>query len=258
VSTPDRDYACGSNRVLLYHLQGSGESPGKKDNLKAWENAARAAAERQGWAVDTASPSSDDYQPPNLPIGRLIEEGVIGVKFGGIAGGAAAVFHVLKPYRDAATHAWPGVKGQLESAYRACPQRKIVLAAYSMGAIVIRYLDKHLDRSVWNQVVHVDLVGDPTADRRVDGSLGHPAALGGRITDGMDTWSGRLVHLLRFKQTPYPADRAARVSQFCLAHDYVCDFTVPNIIRAIAGKSQHRSYSFSSIGTAAGRTLGSR
>ena len=231
---------CAPNTLLLFRVRGSGEVPGSRtnDHLGIWTRAAGEAAIRKGWRVRDLQA---DYEAPKLPLDEVVER----LKNYDLIG----VWKALAIYRDVAKVSWRNVRGTLVSAYERCKQRKIVVSGYSQGALVLRYVLPNLPGYVRAQIQHVDLVGDPTADKRVDGSLGHPAALGGRATDGMDTQAARVTHLGRFKQTRYPQYYEDKTSQFCLPNDPVCDFNPISFLRA--GRNAHSRYQWANIGRAA-------
>lgn len=232
---------CAENTLLVFRIRGSGEVPGAptNDKLGAWTGAAGNAAIAKRWRVRDMQA---DYSPPNFPLGRLAR--------GVLLGGGLGVWNALRPYRDVATRSWRGIKAALVSAYERCPKRKIMIAGYSMGALVLRYVVPNLPGYVRAQIVSIDLVGDPTADRRADAGLSHP---GGRLSDGMDTWSGRIIHAGRFAQTVYPSDVAGKTSEYCLPNDYVCDFNPVSVLRA--GRKAHENYEWPTIGRHAAEQL---
>jgi len=233
----DEKYAradCAANTLLLFRVRGSGEQAGS-DKLGAWAFAAGQAAIKKGWRVRDMQ---GDYPAPNLPTLTV-----------NIAHDAAA----LKRYRDVATNSWPSMKTTLIAAYNRCPQRKMLIAAYSQGALVMRYVIRSLPSNVRAQVAQVDLLGDPTADTKVDTNLQHPTYLGGRLTDGIDTKAARTTHVGLFQQTPYPADIAPRTYQYCLPNDWVCDFNPISILRA--GRKAHEHYDWAGIGRQASTLL---
>lgn len=200
---------CGPNTLLVYRVRGSGESPGT-DKLGAWTFALGSAAIAKGWLVRDLQA---DYSPPPVPL-DAVKDLVLGPVLGAIK-----IWGAVAPYRDVATISWPAMRSALIAAYDRCPQRKIVIAGYSQGALVLRYLIPNLPAYLRARIVQVDLLGDPTADTKVDGPIKHPSQRGGRLTNGVDTWAGRLLHLGFFHQTAYPSDVASRTDQFCLAYD---------------------------------------
>ena len=232
----DERYAradCAANTLLLFRVRGSGEDAGS-DKLGAWTFAAGRAAIKKGWRVRDMQ---GDYPAPNLPaLTQVIRDPA-----------------TLKHYRDVATNWWPSMKNTLVAAYNRCPQRKVLIAGYSQGALILRYLIRNLPDAVRNQIAQVDVLGDPTADTKVDDSLQHSADLGGRLTDGVDTKVARITHAGFFKQTAYPADIAPRTFQYCLPNDWVCEFNPVSILRA--GRKAHEHYDWAGIGRKAANVL---
>lgn len=233
---------------MLFRARGSGETPGK-DKLGRWAYAAGTALIAKGWRVRDMQA---DYSAPPVPL----EEIAADVADNGISNGLRKGALRLKHYRDVATDEAPSVRAQLEGTYDRCPQRRILLAGYSQGAILLRTVVPKLRKAVRAQISTVDLLGDPTADQRVDSELNHTpsgAPLYARQTGrGLDTAvnSARVT----FKQTPYPA--AGRITQYCTPYDLVCEVNVVNAARA-ASKiiAAHQAYDFAGIGRFAAAAL---
>ena len=252
------DTSCGSNSVLLFSARGSGDQYGAafaKNKIGAWTQGAGLVLIKNGWNVRDLQAI---YPAPPVPSFTQIAKAVIAG--GGVnAKSGTAVALIVKTFRDAASNSWQSVKAELEAAYARCPTRKILLAGYSQGAILLRYIVPRLGPKILAQVVSVDLIADPTEQRAVDSGLQHPANLDGRLTnDGIDTFSGRVVNAGSFRQTPYPKQATGRVYQYCMDGDLVCDFTARNLLptnSANEGKI-HASYGFELVGIAAGRRLG--
>jgi len=258
-SQVDADTTCGANSVLLFTARGSGDIYGgdaAHNKIGAWTQGAGIQLISKGWNVRDLQAI---YPAPGVPSFKDIAAAVIAG--GGItAKSAAAVGLILKTFRDAASNSWQSVMNELTEAYARCPTRKIVIAGYSQGAILLRYIIRRLDPSVLQQIVSVDLFADPTEQRSVDSDLQHPTNLDGRLTnEGIDTFSGRVVNAGSFKQTAYPTAIAPRVFQYCVDGDLVCDFSAVSLAPSNLfneGKI-HASYGFELGGIVAGRRLGS-
>lgn len=235
---------CDSNAALLFRVRGSGEDFGK-DKLGQWADGAGRALIRAGWQVRDMQAIYPAY---HVPMIELLAEP-----------------KQLKRYRDNATEWAPRVRKQLEEAWERCKKRTILIAGYSLGNIVLRYVIPALPKGAREQIVSVDLFADPTADGNVDGKLQHPARLDGRRTNaGVDTVGGRTLwkfltaSVVDFKQKAYPDDIAGRVYQYCADGDLVCDFKLgrnPIVDLAVQGRI-HSSYGFLGTGVAAARRAG--
>lgn len=148
------------------------------------------------------------------------------------------------------------VRETIAAAHAECPERKMLIAAYSDGAYLMRYAVRNLAPEVRAAIVRVDLVSDPTADRSIDTlAMQYVRALGGRRTDGIDTWSKRGVYGRDsyYRQPAYPPDLAPRTFQYCAQYDYVCDFTLANFRRA--SRAAHERYAWRRIGASAAHAL---
>lgn len=229
---------CGVNAALLFRVRGSAEDFGT-DALGIWAYAAGQRLIVRGWRVRDMQAI---YAAPRIPFSALLLGRV----------------DELKRFRDTATQAAPRVKAQLVAAYERCPQRRIVIAGYSLGNIVLRYVVPTLPERIRRQIVSVDLVADPTADRTVDGGLRHPSHLDGRLTDaGIDTIGGRSLwrmvppRIFSFHQRAYPSDLSSRVAQYCAHTDLVCDFSLPSPATLRTQGLTHRGYAFGVIGVRA-------
>jgi len=254
---------CGENTALLFRLRGTDEDYGT-DKLGAWAYYAGKTLIKAGWRVrDMQAIYPTPKLPPLWQLGLKIALAIVRKK---VAPALDAVEDV-KQYRDLATTWAPAVQRQLEEAARRCRQRRILLAGYSYGNIIMRYVLPRLEPDVRKQIASVDLVSDPTADGRVDSTLRHPSNLAdARLTDaGIDTvgartaWTFATVGLKSFRQTPYPKDVASRVYQYCAEGDLVCDFRFSgNPLADIFSQGAiHKSYGFSAIGVFAARRVGS-
>jgi hypothetical protein len=225
---------CGTNSVLLFRVRGSGEGYGS-DRLGAWTaNAGRALIDR-GYNVRDMQAI---YSAPAVPFS-------------------------VKPttwvhYRTVATREAPGVEGQLVRAYNRCKQRLILIAGYSQGSIVLREIVPHLSLALSRQIRRIDLIADPTEDKRSDGILSDRGPKPMRLTsEGLDTAAGRAIHNGHFRQTAYLKVVAGVTHQYCVPYDVVCDASGYNLTPGnLAGEgARHRSYPFAAIGTAAGNSL---
>lgn len=253
------DTSCGTNSVLLFSARGSGDAFGgdlAHDKIGAWTQGAGIQLIHAGWNVRDLQAI---YSAPPVPLKQL----ALALTRGGLSAKSAAVATlIVKQYRDAASNSWRSVKAELEAAYARCPNRKIMLAGYSQGAILLRYIVPQLDPTILAQIVSVDLIADPTEQRVVDRLLKHPRDLDGRLTDeGIDTFAGTVLHALHgglFRQKNYPTSIAERTYQYCVDGDLVCDFKIQNLAPSLIFNEGriHASYGFELIGLAAGRRLG--
>jgi hypothetical protein len=139
----------------------------------------------------------------------------------------------------------PLVVRELVAAHDRCPQRTISLAGYAEGVTVLRYAVPRLPLRVLRAIGGIDLIADPTADRRADAKLTHTT----RPTTGIDTAVARLTtaNPERLTQTRYPLSAHAR--QWCGRNDLVCD--------AVYGRSliRHDRYPWATIGANATNSL---
>jgi hypothetical protein len=125
---------------------------------------------------------------------------------------------------------------------------------------VLRYVIPRLaGNPVLGQIVHLDLVADPTAQGSVDSDLAHGGPYPRRTTgSGLDTWAGELVDHGDFHQARYP-DAVARVTyQYCIPYDVVCDANLTNVTpwNLAAEGGRHSSYPWRTIGAFAAEALG--
>jgi Cutinase len=248
------DTTCGPNSVLLFSARGSGDKYGAgfADNrIGQWTQFAGNVLGHRGWSVRDLQAI---YPAPGVPSFAKLAAAVL-------AGGPAGAALVLKDYRDAPAKSWHSVRGELKAAYRRCPSRPILLAGYSQGAILFRYVVPRLPSTILHKIISVDLIADPTEQAAVDVGLQHPANLDGLLTgDGIDTWAGAALHVgTGFLQMSYPRTMQERVYQYCVTNDLVCNLTVANLDPtnvAVEGKT-HASYGFGAIGVAAAERLGS-
>jgi len=254
------DTSCGSNSVLLFSARGSGDeygAPLARNKVGAWTQGAGIELITEGWNVRDLQAI---YPAPSVPsFGQIAKAAAAGALVRGAPGATAAVGLIVKQFRDSASGSWQSVKGELEAAHTRCPARKILLAGYSQGAILLRYIIPRLAPTILKQVVSVDLFADPTEQRAVDGELQHPANLDGRLTtEGIDTLAGLLLHGGQFRQTPYPPSIQRRVYQYCVDGDLVCDASLTNLDprSAILEGKVHASYGFEINGIKAGKRLG--
>ena len=229
---------CGPNSVLLFRVRGSGEEyphEGYTDALGGWTaNAGRALIAR-GYNVRDMQAI---YSAPAVPFSVRPS--------------------TWEHYRSVATQEAPLVEGQLVRAYNRCKHRLVLLAGYSQGNIILREVVPHLFPALLRQIRGIDLVADPTADKRSDGHLADAGQWPMRATnEGLDTVSGRAVHGGYFRQTRYPSNVASVTHQYCVPYDVVCDASGYNLSppNLIAEGPRHRSYPFAAIGTAAGQSL---
>jgi hypothetical protein len=254
------DTSCGSNSVLLFSARGSGDQYGAalgKNKIGAWTQGAGIELIHEGWNVRDLQAI---YPAPPVPsFGKLAKAAAAGALVRSAAGATAAIALVAKQFRDVVSGSWQSDKQELEAAYNRCPNRKILLAGYSQGAILLRYIIPRLDPAILKQVVSVDLFADPTEEKAVDSGMQHPGNLGGRLTTaGVDTFSGELLNGPGFRQTAYPASVQPKTYQYCVAGDLVCDFAGNSLlISNVANEGKiHASYGFEVNGIAAGKRAG--
>jgi hypothetical protein len=231
---------CGENAALLFRVRGSGESWGT-DRLGRWTSAAGATLIRNGWQVRDMQAI---YSAPDVPPISV------------------AVFapSSLRRYRDTASREWVTVRDHLQEAHTRCPKRRILVAGYSQGALILRYVIRKLSNSARARIAAVYLVGDPTADQNVDRGLQHPPSIDGLLTDqGVDTYGGRHLWFgLGFWQAAYPSDISSRVYQICDRDDLICNFNsrhAQGIFRRRNSTLAHTSYPFSAYGVHAANRL---
>lgn len=250
------DTSCGSNSVLLFSARGSGDKYGgdlQHNKIGAWTQGAGIELIHEGWNVRDLQAI---YPAPPVPSFKEIALAVL--KYGGLnTRSAAAVALIVKQFRDVASNSWQAVKAQLEAAYNRCPNRKILLAGYSQGAILLRYIAPRLSAQIRQRIVSVDLFADPTEQRSVDSGLQHPANLDGRLTtEGIDTFSGLVLNGGSFRQTGYA--QPSRTYQYCVPNDLVCEFNLGNLAASnIFNEGKiHASYAFELNGIAAAKRAG--
>jgi hypothetical protein len=255
-SQVDADSTCASNSVLLFSARGSGDVYGgdiARNKVGAWTQGAGIELIHEGWDVRDLQAI---YPAPPVPSWKQLVTAI--VAGGGLtAKSATAVALIVKQFRDVASNSWQTVEDELNAAYNRCPTRKILLAGYSQGAILLRYIVPRLPLPVRNRIVSVDLFADPTEQAVVDRPLQHPPALDGRLTTmGLDTFSGVVLSGKSFRQRAYPEPR--KVYQYCVQNDLVCELNVGNLAlsnSANEGKI-HASYGFENIGINAGKRVG--
>jgi uncharacterized membrane protein YgcG len=242
---------CASNSILLFRARGTGESYGS-DRLGAWTSAAGDALIAKGWNVRDMQAV---YDAPPLPVLGSWQNVAKTLLFG--VGGVA---QQVIAYRNVAKSEWQQVANQLNHAYDICPQRKIIIAGYSYGALLLRYVIPHLANSpVLRQIVHVDLVADPTAQGSVDTELAQDGPSPRRTTgSGLDTWAGEVVHHGEFRQASYPTSIASKTFQYCISYDVVCDTNPTNLTpwNLASEDGRHTSYPWRTIGAFAAESLG--
>ena len=252
----DQQYAakeCAANTLLVFRVRGSGETPGSpdRDRLGAWTAAAGNAAIAKGWRVRDMEAS---YPAPSLPLFQLGVDVATAVVNKNLVALAHAV-KTIKDYRDVASQSWSGVRDQIVGAYNRCPERTILLAGYSYGGIVLRYVVRNLPPEVQAKIAHIDLVADPTEQGSIDSQMQHTGGLGARWTpEGIDTWPARRVNPF-FKQTHYPDDVAGRTTQYCVPYDLVCEANPVNFAAFPGESKRHTSYQWQQIGRQAASTL---
>jgi hypothetical protein len=248
----DEHYAasyCAPNAVLLFRVRGTGESYGS-DELGSWTSAAGDALIAKGWNVRDMQAV---YNAPPLPVlgswGNVAKTLLLGV--GGVA-------QQVVSYRGVASREWPQVAAQLTQAEQRCPQRAIIIAGYSYGALMLRYVLNNVSGAVLSRIAHVDLVADPTAQGSVDGELAHGGPSPRRTTgSGLDTWAGEIVHGGSFHQARYPSSIASKTYQYCINYDVVCDTNPTNLSpwNLAAEGGRHTSYPWRTIGAFAATAL---
>jgi hypothetical protein len=201
--------------------------------MSAWTTAAANHAITFGWRVRALTFS---YAAPRLPLTRTLAAAAAKR----YPDNAIAVANLVQRYRAVAIRSAPTVARELVAAHDRCPQRTILIAGYSEGATVLRHAISRLPQRVRQMVASIDLIGDPTADRRVDSKLTHTT----RPTTGIDTavTRNRAANGKRFTQHRYPLS-APRVRQWCGRNDLVCD--------VVYGRSlvPHDRYPWATIGT---------
>lgn len=220
----------GTNSLLVFRVRGSGERYGE-DALKKWASTIGTYAVRQGWRVRFLQ---GIYPAPGTEEIRSVDT-------------------ASRYLRDSLAFA-SGTAKLISAAHARCPARKILIGGYSSGNIVLRYALNALAPEVRRQIVGVDLVADPTADRRVDGPLAHPAALAGRLTK-----YGAFTRILRVRAPSYvPRFSGANIAQFCIEDDLVCDATanVASIMTRFRPFNLHGDYAWPAIGLRSARRLG--
>jgi len=248
----DQKYAasyCAANAVLLFRVRGTGESYGT-DPLGKWTAAAGDALIARGWNVRDMQAV---YDAPPLPIIGSARQ-LVGALSRGLGGVAAQVV----AYRNVASREWRQVASQLTQAEARCREREIIVAGYSYGALILRYVIPSLSPSVLRQIVHVDLVADPTAQASVDNELAKGGPSPRRTTgSGLDTWSGDILHHAAFHQTRYPSSIASHTYQYCFAYDVVCDTNAVNLnpVALVREFPRHEHYPWRTIGTFAASAL---
>ncbi len=259
----DRKHAkreCAANSALLFRVRGSSEvtddpNPKKQDRLRRWSSDASAILIRNGWNVRQMSA---DYRAPNVPLAELA---IAVLRRNPVSLAKAALS--FKSYRDVIGEDAPKVRRQLIDAARRCEQRQILVAGYSLGNIMLREIFNGLPRDVRSQVVSVDLVSDPTADKRVDKHLSHRPGgppLYARLTGaGVDTAFNAARPA--FRQRAYDLSRpkgrrALRITQYCVPADIVCEVGRESLKSVAATMAIHSSYDFGSIGDRAANDLG--
>ena len=254
------DTECASNSVLLFSVRGSGADYGAPDTGNAlgvnriggWTVGAGIQLIHDGWNVRDLQAI---YPAPSVPSFTELGAALV-------AGGPVAAALVLKDYRDVATQWWQSVMSELVAAYNRCPTRPILLAGYSQGSILLRYIVPNLSRAILDRIVSIDLIADPTEQGAVDSSLEHPPNLDGLLTgEGVDTFAGIVLNAAigrSFRQASYPSAVAGHTSQYCMEDDLVCNVgsaslsptSIPN------EGAVHASYAFEAIGIDSARRLG--
>jgi hypothetical protein len=235
---------CAANTIVLFRVRGSGESYGS-DKLGQWTGTMGATLIRKGWQVRDLQAR---YDAPKVPGAKIFA--------GAVRRSPAAIVKAIKEYRDSASKEWQWVRTELVGAADRCPSRKIAIAGYSQGNIILRYVLPNLPARVLKQIVTVDLVSDPTADIKVDAVLAtDPRDSDARRTEeGIDTWGARKLRPW-FTQTRFPTVLHKKTIQYCAGSDLICN-AGPNVgsIPAWANVwKQHNSYTFSGIGYATSR-----
>ncbi len=238
---------CGRNAALLFRVRGSGEEYGK-DRLGHWTGAAGRDLIAAGWHVRDMQAL---YSAPRVPLSEIAD-----AAFGrtGFDGGLVRIARELKRYRDVARDESPDVMKQLEAAHLRCPQRKIFIAGYSQGGLVLRYVVRGLSGSAWASIASIDLIADPTADMRVDTSLrpdenGHKPHFARQTGRGLDTAANSGNPF--FKQKSYPSGLKHRTWQYCAPHDLVCEVHPANLRYRRSQGTIHTSYRWRAIGSSA-------
>jgi hypothetical protein len=247
---------CFSNSALLFRVRGSGDGYGNNDHLGGWALAAGSRLIAKGWNVRDMQAI---YDAPSVPFSLIWSDLVTASQANVLLRPAAFLVAIakipgrFKVYRDVASSQWSAVRDQLTSAAARCAQRKIFIAGYSQGNIILRYVlgGANLAQQVRDQIAHVDLVADPTADGRTDVNMPHSATGISRLTkEGIDTFVAEATHGGFFQQTAFPDDVASRTTQLCRSYDLVCEANPVNFTKVMSEGTNHAGYSWSSIGRA--------
>lgn len=224
----DTQANCTPRSVLLLRVRGSGEIEGQ-DRLGAWTFAAGSDLAAAGWRVRDGQ--------VRYPAAQVPQPGASYTAFLSSMFGSA----------DA-------VAGQLNEWYARCPERKIVLAAYSQGAAVLRMALLRADARIRARIVRVALVSDPSASAAKDGAV-QIGLVGQQRTDGIiynplaDLLTGGLATTAR---VPLPAEVDDRTVHYCKdLVDSVCNASLWSPVDlAFTAWVSHTSYPWSDIGTA--------
>lgn len=166
--------------------------------------------------------------------------------------GTEAILGRIPEYVRSAVGSGPKVARQLTALVRRCASRKVVVGAYSQGAITLRsaFVDLAPRTDIWRGFAQIDLFGDGSASREADAGMPNgPTPLikfpARRATMGVWLYSRNATAAARtdlakavaviFRAdnleaiaslkvpTSYPTALKPRVDRYCMVEDIVCD-----------------------------------
>jgi hypothetical protein len=233
--------SCSDNSVLIFSFRGSGAHYGKvsgagADNMIKWAEAAKRGLIARGYRVRELQAIYPALPVPGVFFSR-----------------PSTWFR----YRDSILATQNAVRETLTQAYLRCPQRKIVIGAYSSGAILAgRVIPpilagrviRGLPRGAISQIKSVDLIADPSALRAVDTFMQKPKGLDGRSTlmGAYTRWVGSRA---------YPTILQPRMAIYCRVPDAVCNWKSTAVIDLALQIRNHSLYQWTKIGERAARQL---
>lgn len=228
--------SCADNAVLLFTFRGSGAEYGvtsgeRRDSLITWLDAAKTELIDRGYRVRELQ-AIYPAQPVPWPS--------------------------LRPsswweYRDSILSTEDAVYNSLEAAVRRCPQRKVLIAAYSSGAVLAGRVIPRLTPQALSAIRSVDLIADPSAHAPSDRDMQTPRKL-----DGRRTRRGAYTATVITKPRVYPDGFRTRVSIYCRVPDPVCNLKSTVVIDLLAQLKHHSRYEWAKIGRRAARKLRAR